>query len=184
MWQQDTKAEKTPHYKVLFGGPGPSSLMVAYLPQTQLERLTGMRVRTFCRRTWGLFYTRTLLASWADGWMFVAGHSHPGELLHTFWRDALRHAGLAQGAVPRGRDRGRLTGTAFTIALLSLVSVCRDVSSKTGIELKHQWVRKSERHTESPLTRTHFCLFGIWRQILVLEVTNVRKSKFFFFFFT
>ncbi|XP_015250034.1 PREDICTED: uncharacterized protein LOC107097410 [Cyprinodon variegatus] len=40
---EDTKAEKTPHYKVLFGGSGPSSLMVAYLPQTQLERITGMR---------------------------------------------------------------------------------------------------------------------------------------------
>lgn len=41
---QDTKAEKTPHYKVLFSGPAPSSLMVAYLPQTQLERVTGIRV--------------------------------------------------------------------------------------------------------------------------------------------
>lgn len=40
---QGLKAEKTPHYKVLFGGPGPSSLMVGYLPQTQLERITGMR---------------------------------------------------------------------------------------------------------------------------------------------
>ncbi|GAA6224490.1 uncharacterized protein LOC108898066, partial [Lates japonicus] len=36
-------AENTPHYKVLFSGPGPSSLLVAYLPQTQLERITGMR---------------------------------------------------------------------------------------------------------------------------------------------
>ncbi|XP_026174419.1 uncharacterized protein LOC113137169 isoform X2 [Mastacembelus armatus] len=36
-------AEKTPHYKVLFSGPAPSSLLVAYLPQTQLERITGMR---------------------------------------------------------------------------------------------------------------------------------------------
>ncbi|KAM4712595.1 uncharacterized protein FYW61_019885 [Anableps anableps] len=40
---EDTKVEKTPHYKVLFSGPGRSSLMVAYLPQTQLERITGMR---------------------------------------------------------------------------------------------------------------------------------------------
>ncbi|KAM9704657.1 uncharacterized protein ACNS7B_002922 isoform 1-T2 [Menidia menidia] len=40
---EDLKAERTPHYKVLFSGPGPSSLMVAYLPQTQLERVTGMR---------------------------------------------------------------------------------------------------------------------------------------------
>ncbi|KAM4528662.1 uncharacterized protein V3H82_026930 [Fundulus diaphanus] len=40
---EDIKAEKTPHYKVLFSGPGASSLMVAYLPQTQLERITGMR---------------------------------------------------------------------------------------------------------------------------------------------
>lgn len=37
------KAENTPHYKVLFSGPGPSSMMVGYLPQTQLERITGMR---------------------------------------------------------------------------------------------------------------------------------------------
>ncbi|XP_053193258.1 uncharacterized protein si:dkey-261l7.2 [Scomber japonicus] len=36
-------AVNTPHYKVLFSGPGPSSLLVAYLPQTQLERITGMR---------------------------------------------------------------------------------------------------------------------------------------------
>ncbi|KAJ0061172.1 hypothetical protein NL108_008860, partial [Boleophthalmus pectinirostris] len=38
------KAEKTPHYKVLFNGPAGSSLLVAYLPQTQLERITGLRV--------------------------------------------------------------------------------------------------------------------------------------------
>ncbi|XP_034556139.1 uncharacterized protein si:dkey-261l7.2 [Notolabrus celidotus] len=37
------KVEKTPHYKVLFRGPSPSSVFVGYLPQTQLERLTGMR---------------------------------------------------------------------------------------------------------------------------------------------
>ncbi|KAK2856481.1 hypothetical protein Q5P01_005216 [Channa striata] len=37
------KAERTPHYKVLFGGPGPSSLLVAYLPQTQLERISGLQ---------------------------------------------------------------------------------------------------------------------------------------------
>ncbi|KAM7368166.1 hypothetical protein PAMP_014412 [Pampus punctatissimus] len=40
---EETTAERTPHYKVLFSGPGPSSLLVAYLPQTQLERITGMR---------------------------------------------------------------------------------------------------------------------------------------------
>ncbi|XP_017264543.1 si:dkey-261l7.2 [Kryptolebias marmoratus] len=40
---ENMKAEKTPHYKVLFGGPGPSSLLVAYLPQTQLERVAGVR---------------------------------------------------------------------------------------------------------------------------------------------
>uniref|UniRef100_A0A3B4WGR3 Si:dkey-261l7.2 n=1 Tax=Seriola lalandi dorsalis TaxID=1841481 RepID=A0A3B4WGR3_SERLL len=39
----EVSTEKTPHYKVLFSGPGPSSLLVAYLPQTQLERITGMR---------------------------------------------------------------------------------------------------------------------------------------------
>ncbi|TDH00198.1 hypothetical protein EPR50_G00185940 [Perca flavescens] len=37
------KAERTPHYKVLFNGPGPSSVFVGYLPQTQLDRITGMR---------------------------------------------------------------------------------------------------------------------------------------------
>lgn len=36
-------AENTPHYKVLFSGPGPSSVLVGYLPQTRLERITGMR---------------------------------------------------------------------------------------------------------------------------------------------
>lgn len=41
---QGIKAENTPHYKVLFSGPGPSSLVIGYLPQTQLERITGMRV--------------------------------------------------------------------------------------------------------------------------------------------
>ncbi|KAM7395724.1 hypothetical protein PAMA_007141 [Pampus argenteus] len=40
---EETKAERTPHYKVLFSGPGTSSLLVAYLPQTQLDRITGMR---------------------------------------------------------------------------------------------------------------------------------------------
>ncbi|XP_033846843.1 uncharacterized protein si:dkey-261l7.2 [Periophthalmus magnuspinnatus] len=40
---ESVKAEKTPHYKVLFNGPGESSLLVAYLPQTQLERVTGMK---------------------------------------------------------------------------------------------------------------------------------------------
>lgn len=40
---EDNKAENTPHYKVLFSGPGPSSVLVGYLPQTQLERITGMR---------------------------------------------------------------------------------------------------------------------------------------------
>ncbi|XP_034435957.1 uncharacterized protein si:dkey-261l7.2 isoform X3 [Hippoglossus hippoglossus] len=40
---EGTTAEKTPHYKVLFSGPGATSLLVAYLPQTQLERITGMK---------------------------------------------------------------------------------------------------------------------------------------------
>lgn len=40
---EDIKAEKTPHYKVLFRGPEPSSFLVAYLPQTQLERVTGVK---------------------------------------------------------------------------------------------------------------------------------------------
>ncbi|XP_026197949.1 uncharacterized protein si:dkey-261l7.2 [Anabas testudineus] len=40
---EGTTAENTPHYKVLFSGPGPSSLLVAYLPQTQLERITGLQ---------------------------------------------------------------------------------------------------------------------------------------------
>lgn len=39
-----TKAENTPHYKVLFSGPGPSSVTIGYLPQTQLQRVTGIRV--------------------------------------------------------------------------------------------------------------------------------------------
>ncbi|XP_078799319.1 uncharacterized protein si:dkey-261l7.2 isoform X1 [Oryzias latipes] len=51
---QGMTVEKTPHYKVLFGGPGPSSLMVAYLPQTQLERVTGMKVSARTRTMWRL----------------------------------------------------------------------------------------------------------------------------------
>ncbi|CAL1586004.1 unnamed protein product [Knipowitschia caucasica] len=41
---ESTKAERTPHYKVLFNGPaGASSVLMAYLPQTQLERVSDMR---------------------------------------------------------------------------------------------------------------------------------------------
>ncbi|XP_057678784.1 uncharacterized protein si:dkey-261l7.2 [Corythoichthys intestinalis] len=36
-------AAKTPHYKVFFSGPGPHHIVVAYLPQTALQRLTGTR---------------------------------------------------------------------------------------------------------------------------------------------
>lgn len=39
----EAKAENTPHYKVLFSGPGPSSVAIGYLPQTQLQRVTGHR---------------------------------------------------------------------------------------------------------------------------------------------
>uniref|UniRef100_A0A3Q3VTZ5 Hemimethylated DNA-binding domain-containing protein n=1 Tax=Mola mola TaxID=94237 RepID=A0A3Q3VTZ5_MOLML len=38
-----SEVENTPHYKVLFNGPGPSSVIVGYLPQTQLKRITGIR---------------------------------------------------------------------------------------------------------------------------------------------
>ena len=41
---QGPMAVNTPHYKVLFSGPGPSSVFVGYLPQTQLKRITGIRV--------------------------------------------------------------------------------------------------------------------------------------------
>lgn len=44
MHTQGVKAENTPHYKVLFSGPGHLSVIIGYLPQTQLERITGMRV--------------------------------------------------------------------------------------------------------------------------------------------
>ncbi|KAJ8008725.1 hypothetical protein DPEC_G00081400 [Dallia pectoralis] len=37
------KWENTPHYKVLFSGPLPSTLLVGYLPQTSLRKLTGTR---------------------------------------------------------------------------------------------------------------------------------------------
>ncbi|XP_061560752.1 uncharacterized protein si:dkey-261l7.2 [Phycodurus eques] len=37
---KDVAAEKTPHYKVLFSGPRPNHVVVAYLPQTQLRRIT------------------------------------------------------------------------------------------------------------------------------------------------
>lgn len=45
MTTQGLNAENTPHYKVLFGGHDPSSVIIGYLPQTQLERITGMKVR-------------------------------------------------------------------------------------------------------------------------------------------
>lgn len=44
LYTQATKAENTPHYKVLFSGPGPSSVVIGYLPQTQLQRISGIRV--------------------------------------------------------------------------------------------------------------------------------------------
>ncbi|XP_015202298.1 uncharacterized protein [Lepisosteus oculatus] len=37
------KAEQIPHYKVLFNGPGPSSVFVGYIPQTSLERFIGIK---------------------------------------------------------------------------------------------------------------------------------------------
>eukprot|EP00063_Salmo_salar_P014575 XP_013989410.1 PREDICTED: uncharacterized protein LOC106566092 isoform X2 [Salmo salar] len=40
---EEVNAENTPHYKVLFSGPGPSSFLVGYLPQTRLERVTGTK---------------------------------------------------------------------------------------------------------------------------------------------
>ncbi|KAM9355470.1 uncharacterized protein KZ484_013593 isoform 2-T3 [Pholidichthys leucotaenia] len=40
---KETIAERTPHYKVLFSGPVPSSVIIAYLPQTQLARISGIR---------------------------------------------------------------------------------------------------------------------------------------------
>ncbi|KAL0967140.1 hypothetical protein UPYG_G00248320 [Umbra pygmaea] len=40
---EDRTSQNTPHYKVLFSGPGPSTLLVGYLPQNRLERLTGTR---------------------------------------------------------------------------------------------------------------------------------------------
>lgn len=42
MYTDERPSVRTPHYKVLFSGPGPSSLLVAYLPQTQLVGITGM----------------------------------------------------------------------------------------------------------------------------------------------
>ncbi|XP_072307341.1 uncharacterized protein [Eucyclogobius newberryi] len=42
-YAEGVKPERTPHYKVLFSGPGASSVMVAYLPQTQLEKITGLK---------------------------------------------------------------------------------------------------------------------------------------------
>ncbi|XP_061669004.1 uncharacterized protein si:dkey-261l7.2 [Syngnathoides biaculeatus] len=40
---QNGVAEKTPHYKVLFSGTRPEHVVVAYLPQTQLRRVTGTK---------------------------------------------------------------------------------------------------------------------------------------------
>ncbi|XP_066556424.1 uncharacterized protein LOC136747491 [Amia ocellicauda] len=35
--------QDVPHYKILFHGPGPSSVMVGYMPQTSLETITGLK---------------------------------------------------------------------------------------------------------------------------------------------
>ncbi|XP_062323945.1 uncharacterized protein si:dkey-261l7.2 [Osmerus eperlanus] len=40
---EEVAAKHTPHYKVVFSGPGQSSIMVGYLPQTKLKRITGMK---------------------------------------------------------------------------------------------------------------------------------------------
>ncbi|XP_077366746.1 uncharacterized protein LOC144010332 [Festucalex cinctus] len=40
---QGATSEKTPHYKVLFAGPLPNHILVAYMPQTQLKRITGKK---------------------------------------------------------------------------------------------------------------------------------------------
>ncbi|KAJ8355741.1 hypothetical protein SKAU_G00185350 [Synaphobranchus kaupii] len=37
------RAEDTPHYKVIFSGPGPSSFLVGYLPQASLELFNGLK---------------------------------------------------------------------------------------------------------------------------------------------
>ncbi|XP_063079507.1 uncharacterized protein si:dkey-261l7.2 [Engraulis encrasicolus] len=36
-------ASDTPHYKVVFSGPGPSSIMMGYLPQSALRRVMGYK---------------------------------------------------------------------------------------------------------------------------------------------
>ncbi|CAL8313455.1 unnamed protein product [Lota lota] len=64
--QEEVRAEQTPHYRVLFSGPGANSVMLAYLPQSQLERITDVELviptleryfthfngRQFVMRTW------------------------------------------------------------------------------------------------------------------------------------
>ncbi|XP_028825222.1 uncharacterized protein LOC114784082 [Denticeps clupeoides] len=37
------RAEDSPHYKIVFNGPGPSSIMIGYLPQSAIRPLTGMK---------------------------------------------------------------------------------------------------------------------------------------------
>ncbi|XP_059898060.1 uncharacterized protein si:dkey-261l7.2 [Gadus macrocephalus] len=41
---EEAKALHTPHYKVIFHGPGAKSVLIAYLPQTQLERITDVEL--------------------------------------------------------------------------------------------------------------------------------------------
>ncbi|XP_019712069.1 uncharacterized protein LOC109507231 [Hippocampus comes] len=41
--KQGVAAERTPHYKVLFSGFGPNHVIVGYLPQTHLKRVTGKK---------------------------------------------------------------------------------------------------------------------------------------------
>lgn len=40
---EETAARNTPHYKVMFSGPSPTSIMVGYLPQTKLTRFSGTK---------------------------------------------------------------------------------------------------------------------------------------------
>lgn len=110
LYTQSTKAENTPHYKVLFSGHGPSSVAIGYLPQTQLQRVTGHRVCLKKKKSLSVVSPRTTSASTHLPLVLSipARYSHFGKLLHTFRRRAFRHAALAPADLPRGRRQGPL----------------------------------------------------------------------------
>lgn len=93
---QATKAEKTPHYKVLFSGPGPSSVAIGYLPQTQLQRVTGIRV--------GSQYKISPLTEWRRPQHIFHSSVH-SSLIFPLWKITLRISTESVSSCSRGSGK-------------------------------------------------------------------------------